>query len=369
MNICHLTTVHKAEDIRIFVKECSALAAFGHNVSLLVANGQSQTKNNVQIIGVKVPITSRMSRITGGVSAVLKKAIEVDADVYHFHDPELLFAGLRLKRLGKKVIYDVHEDVPEQILSKHWIPKPLRKFVAFCVKKLEKFASARFDAVVTATPHINERFKQYNNQATTVHNYPVLNELNQPTNEERVFQQPRLTYIGGISEIRGIKEMLQAVEFVNKTTNVELLLAGNFIDSSEQEVKTLPGWKYTNFVGFLNRVEVKELLNKATTGFVLLHPEPRFEVSLPIKMFEYMSAGIPVIVSDFPLWQTIVEKSGCGICVNPKNNEAVVKAITQMIEHPELALKMGQNGRKAIEETYNWEAESKVLQAVYEKLK
>ncbi|WP_043906118.1 glycosyltransferase family 4 protein [Parageobacillus genomosp. 1] len=371
MKVCHLTSVHPGEDIRIFVKECQSLARAGHDVTLIVANEPSRVVHNVRIVGVSAPARTRISRMLKATYQVYKQALKENAEVYHFHDPELIPVGLLLKKKGKKVIYDVHEDVPEQVLSKQWIPKPLRKPISFLVKSIEKFAAKQFDAIVTATPTINNRFKTYNEKSVTVHNFPILNELLDPNIDisNKDFSRPNIVYIGGITKLRGIKEMMLAVEKVNEHTDVKLQLAGKFApEHLEYEMKQLSAWKYVQHLGWLNRQQIKDCLFNATLGLVLLHPEPRYIVSYPIKLFEYMSAGIPVIASHFPLWKEIVENCECGKCVNPLDVNEIARTIQWFIDNPEKAKQMGLNGRKAIEEKYNWENESKILIRLYEEL-
>jgi glycosyltransferase involved in cell wall biosynthesis len=370
MKICHLTSVHPAEDIRIFVKECRYLQQSGFDTSLIVANSETYIKDGVKITGIKVNAGNRYTRILNGPKQVYKKALELDANVYHFHDPELLPVGLLLKRKGKKVIYDVHEDVPEQVLSKEWIPSPLRRTISKVVKRIERYASKRFDAVVTATPTINNRFKTYNNNSVTIHNFPITNELiseDLPITEET--SKKTAIYIGGITKLRGIVEMVDAMEVVNQTEPVTLTLAGKFSpESLEEQVKRQSGWQYVNNAGWLNREEVKDYLGNAFVGLVLLHPEPRYTVSYPIKLFEYMSAGIPVIASNFPLWQEIVGESQCGLCVNPLNIKEIADAILWFYQNPEEAKRLGKNGREAILKKYSWENEAARLVNLYKNL-
>jgi len=372
MKVCHLTSVHPGEDIRILIKECQTLQRAGHEVFLIVVNEESRQYNGVQIIGVKSGATNRISQMMKGPSKVYQAALELNADVYHFHDPELIPIGLMLKRKGKKVIYDVHEDVPEQVMSKHWIPSILRKPISKTVKGIESFASKRFDAIVPATPTIANRFKQYNKNTVTVHNFPILNELIddeiQEISEEKTEQN--IIYIGRITVVRGINEMTKAMEIVNESTKGTLFLAGKFApESLKNDVEKMKGWQYIDHLGWLSRDEVKSYLAKSQVGLVVLYPEPRHIVSYPIKLFEYMSAGIPVIASNFPLWESIIEDAQCGICVDPLNPQEIADAIIKLLENPQEAKQMGLNGRKAVVEKYSWETESENLISLYDRLK
>lgn len=371
MKICHLTTVHKPEDIRIFVKECQSLAKAGHDVTLLVANGPTYEKYGVRIVGVPIEASNRLKRMANGIRAMIHAALALDADVYHFHDPELMIAGLSLTKHGKKVIYDVHEDVPEQVLSKHWIPGPLRKLVSVAVRRFEKYAASRFAAVVTATPTINARFKTYNRNAVTIHNYPILDELIDESIDlaAKPFDNGQIVYIGGISDLRGIREMVEAMKGLNEKRDATLLLAGPFLQAAlEPEMKAHVGWQHVDYRGVIDREQVKNVLMESSVGLVLLHPEPRYVVSYPIKMFEYMSAGIPVVASNFPIWRDIVEGNDCGVCVDALKVDDIICAVNYLLENPDRAREMGMNGRKAIETIYNWEAESVRLVELYASL-
>jgi glycosyltransferase involved in cell wall biosynthesis len=369
MKVCHLTSVHSANDTRIFIKECQSLQKAGHEVYYVVPNVEDYDQAGVKIRGIQSAAKGQLDRMRNTTKQVYLKALEIDADVYHFHDPELIPIGLKLKAKRKKVIYDVHEDVPEQVLSKQWIPKPLRRFISVMVKSYERYASKKFDAISTATPTISERFKSYNENTITIHNYPLLHELSADYNDKVDKSKNTALYIGGIYVLRGIKEMVRAIEKLNETVPCTFVLAGSFAPPAlEDEVRSMDGFKYTDFKGFLDRDGVKKTLAEADMGLVLLHPEPRFVVSLPIKMFEYMSAGVPVIASNFPIWQEIVENNNCGICVDPLNVNQIAEAMKWILENPEEAAQMGRNGRRAVETIYNWEAESKKLVGVYEKL-
>lgn len=363
MKVCHLTTVHPSLDIRIFQKECKTLAKAGYEVVLIAQHDKNETIEGVQIIAVPMA-RNRLHRMYGLTYKAFKLALKQKADIYHFHDPELLPLGVILRWLGKKVIYDVHEDVPQDMLTKEWIPTFFRRPASIFLRALENWASKHINIIVAATPFIRDRFRQLGCRAVDVNNYPILSELHLP-NVDWSQKERAVCYVGSISEIRGIFEMVEAIG----QTDVKLLLAGQFSPLSlRDKAAALPGWANVKELGQLNRTEVVKMLSKSMAGLVLFHPVPSHLDAQPNKMFEYMSAGIPIIVSNFPLWKEIVEENGCGIYVDPLNPAKIAGAIKRVVKNPKESKQMGKNGRRAVKEKYNWENEGARLLKLYEEI-
>lgn len=366
MKICHLTSVHRYQDTRIFIKECQSLARY-FETHLVAVGAPNEIQSHVHIHGVPRTNKNRLMRMTSTVWKVYRKALEVNAELYHFHDPELIIVGLMLKMRGKRVIYDSHEDLPREIMSKPWIKKPVRKLISVFMECIENFSVKRFDAVVAATPFIKKRFAKLGCRTVDINNYPVLNELISPKKTEKNMKRNRaVCYVGGISTVRGINEMVNAIA---ETEDVTLILGGNFQpEQLRGEISRLHGWSRVEFLGFLSRGQVASLFSEVMAGLVLFHPEPNHINARPNKMFEYMAAGLPVIGADFELWKLIIEGNHCGLCVDPKDTKKISESIQWIVEHPEKAAEMGENGRKAVEMKYNWELESKKLLKLYRNL-
>ena len=362
MKIAHLTSVHPRYDTRIFLKQCRSLAAAGHDVTLIVADGMGdETRKGVRILDVGKP-SDRLSRALATTRRVLAQAIAADCDLYHFHDPELMLAGRTLKRRGKRVIYDAHEDLPQDILSKPYIPVALRRPISSGARLLERTVCRDFDHVVAATPTIRDKFAALGVPATDIKNYPILGELDDGaswTTKDKI-----VCYVGGLSAARGIHDTIAAMTHCR--SDVRLALAGDFVGAGTKEAaQSSPGWAKTDHLGFLSRAPIRDLLSRSIAGLVTLHPTPAYLTSLPIKMFEYMSAGVPVIASDFPLWRELVEENACGICANPLDPTAIAGAIDRLVNDPAEARRMGDNGRQAVLSRYNWEIEQARLVALY----
>lgn len=364
--ICHLTSVHPPFDTRVFHKECRSLAEAGYQVTLVAPHSHSETIQQVQIVAVPKPVR-RLRRMTATTFQVYRHARRLNADLYHFHDPELIPVGLLLRAHGHKVIYDIHEDMPRNIMSKYWLPSVIRRPTAWIMSAVEQIGAQVFDAIVPATPGIAERFPAH--KTMVVQNFPILSELATPALPPYRQRVPAFAYVGSIAETRGAREMIQAMDHLNKSTQARLELAGNYSPAIlETELQALPGCDRVNFHGFASRPQVAKLLGGVRAGLVVLHPTRCYPESYPVKMFEYMAVGLPVIASDFPLWRQIIEAAGCGLLVDPLAPEAIAAAMQWILDNPEEAEVMGRRGRKAVEQTYNWEKESVKLLALYGRL-
>lgn len=364
MKICHLTSVHPRYDTRIFVKECKSLANAGFDTYLIVADGKGdETIDNVKILDVGRREKNRIKRIFATSKKILQKALEIDADLYHFHDPELMIIGKKLLKKGKKVIYDVHEDAPRQILTKHYVNKNFSKIFSCCYEKFEHKNAKKLSAIVCAEPVTSKRFEKINKNTIEVKNFPILEEFT--NNQVWEKRKNNICYIGAISAIRGIKEIVKALEKVD----TKLLLAGTFISQElEEEVKSLPGWQKVIYYGFVGRKEIAEILSSVKIGLVTLHPIPKYLEAYPVKMFEYMAAGVPILASDFELYKNILNDAKCGETVDPYNVEQIAEKLNFMLKNDEMLKQMSMNGRKAAEEKYKWETDEKKLVNLYKKL-
>jgi glycosyltransferase involved in cell wall biosynthesis len=350
--------------MRIFHKECATLAMNGFDVVLLTLRGKSREEKGVRIIGMEKDTMTRAFRFFNGPRLLLRKALEIDAEVYHLHDPELLQIAKCFKNKGKRVIYDAHEDLPQQIYSKHYLPPLFRKLVSGISRLLLHKVSKHIDAVVAATDVIRESFQARVPYAITLKNYPIDNELIEATSMVEK-KDDAVCYIGGIFRERGIFQMLDAIE----PLDVKLYLAGAFSPASlYEEACAHPAWPKVVFYGYVDRKQIGELLRLSKVGLVLLHPLQSYKDSLPVKLFEYMAAGIPVIASDFVLWKTIIDDSECGLCVDPLDILAIREAISTLLNSPELCIKYGSNARKAVLSTYNWRNEEEKLLGLYHKI-
>lgn len=361
--IVHLTTMHTRDDVRIFHKECSSLAKECYEVHLIVADGKGYDEaNDVKRHSIKRRY-GRFQRVFIQPWKMYLTARKLRAAIYHLHEPELLSIALLLKLTGACVVYDSHEDVPRAVMGRDWVHPLFKRFLSFIFELFEDYFTKRISAVVAATPYITLRFLKINKLTINVNNFPLLSEMFEPlqkrTDEEVV------CYVGGISRIRGLIEMVTAMEFVN----AKLILAGPFENTNmELAAKKLLGWSKVDYKGIVRRNEVYQIMGHSRAGLLFYYPEPNHINAQPNKMFEYMSASIPVIASNFTLWREIIDSVECGIVADPLKPTEIANAIRWILEHPFEAEAMGQRGRKAVEQIYNWDIESLKLIDLYREL-
>ena len=361
--------MHSALDTRIFHKEAKTLATANHNVTLIAQHDKDEIVDGVRIVALPKP-KNRFRRILGNCK-VLSLAYKEKADVYHFHDPELIPTAVLLKLARQaKVIYDVHEDVPNQILTKKYIPHYSRWLVSKLIALIERTALPLFDAVIAASEDITWHFPP-SPKVVVVRNFTSLEMVRRSSTERRrknKRQSGALIYVGGISEGRGVKEMVDAINRLGNKAS--LILVGTFSDSHMEDEVRAKANTNVEFIGQVPYERVPSFLGQADIGIVCFRPDPNNLAAAwrNNKLFEYMAAGLPVIASNFPLWKEIIEGNNCGLTVNPLKPREIARAVEYLIEHPDAARKMGENGRNAVMEKYNWEKESEKLLSLYKDL-
>jgi len=365
--VCLLTSVHIAFDGRIFHRAARSLAQAGYEVVLIAPHDKDEVVEGVRVVGLPQP-KNRLHRTTKVLWRLYRLAVQEDADVYHFHDPELMIVGLLLKQRGKKVIWDVHEHYPNSILDKYYLAKPLRRIIAASFDLFERAVVRFFDYVIYTTPFVGHRYQTMRVRSGPVENYPIL-KLSETFRRE---PRERIIYLGAMARPRGLVEVVQAFALVaGKRPSWELYLVGlSRPPSFEQELRDLARKlgieTQVKFIAWVPYEEKERLSCQASLGIITYLPHANNTSCLPNKLFDYMLVGLPVVASDFPLYQDVVEPNRCGLVVDPARPEDIARAMLYLIEHPQEARRMGENGRRAVLDRYNWEQESRKLLRIYE---
>lgn len=363
VKVCILTTVHQPFDARVFYKEAQTLVKLGYEVVLIAQNRKDEEVEGVKILALP-KARNRFSRIFTLNWKALKIALHQNCQVVHFHDPEFILMGIILIVCQKKVIYDVHEDVPRHIMIKEWLGHFwLRKGTAIVMDGFEKCGAFFFSQIIAVTEDIARRFPK--NKTVVIRNLPILELIDQVIPFQRQNEKPMVIYAGGLSWARGIREMIQAMEYLDG--RAELYLLGNWqSEIYQKECESEKGWQYTRYLGFRSLLEVYSIMKSADIGISVLYPEKNYLTSLPIKTYEYMACSLPVIMSDFPYWKEIFKSAAS--YVDPYHPESIAKQIQFLLEHKNRAEEIGKKGREMVENQCNWETESEKLVQLYQKL-
>ncbi|WP_302805214.1 glycosyltransferase [Cloacibacillus porcorum] len=367
LKVCHMTSVHKRYDGRILKKECVSLVNAGYDVTLIVTdNKEDEIYRGVKITSIDFHPKNRLDRILNSKKRMLKKALNIDADVYHFHDPELIPVGIILHNKGKKVIYDSHEDFVQDIKEKVWIPNCIRIVLSFLFKYYEKISAKNFDMIITVTPHIVDKFLNYHRNVHMITNYPVVNFEDRKNNKRSDCNQ--ICFTGLISPLWEHENIIKALNIMKKD-DISYTLAGPSDEDYIKKLKDLDVNKRIKYMGVVDAIGVDIIQTHSVAGMAILKYSQTVGGKIGTlgntKIFEYMYSQIPVICSDFVLWKEIIDKWKCGICVNPNDIDSISKAITFLKNNKLEAKTMGENGRRAVIQEYNWETQEKKLLALY----
>jgi glycosyltransferase involved in cell wall biosynthesis len=367
--VVHLTNVHPCHNTRILYKECQTLAQEGFEVVLVVPHEEKidGVIGGVRIRSIPKPRNRLQRMICTGYRA-FRTSLQEDADLYHIHDPELLPWAQLLRLSGKPVIYDMHEYLRGAILDKGWIRPFLRRPVSAFMGRLERM-------LMSGLPVI---FAEYSYRKHCPHLMMSATVLNLPdvscflSIQADKYEQFTAGYMGGVCEARGSLAMLEALRILrDQGQRIGFQCVGPV---SEEHMRVLRSRidpdqaPDVRFHGQLIQQDGWRIMARCHVGLAVLQAVPNYLESYPTKMFEYMVLGMPVVVSDFPLYRDIVERYRCGFCVDPSNPGQLAEALLYLSRHAQEAAAMGARGREAVRNDLNWATESRKLIGFYRTL-
>ena len=371
--VCHITTVHPVFDTRIFHKECVSLAQAGYDVHLIACHGRNAVVDGVRIHALPLP-PGRLRRMLLWPWRALDMAQRIVPRpvLYHLHDPELLPAAQVLRLRGQRVIFDVHENIAEDLLCKPYLPRSARLAASWAYRFAEKLLTSGLPTV-----HVLEEIARlYHPPRVVVRNLPRRERPNEPL--EQAARAPagrlRLIYVGVISSDRGAMTMLETLRLLLKGgANCELMIIGPTHEPQLRDrlVQAAQSDELAGRVllrGALPYHRVLSELQAADIGLCLLHPQGNYIRSLPTKVLEYMWAGLPVVASDFPIWRPLVADTNAGLLVPPADAQAAAKAVRYMLDRPAQRQRMAYLGRQAVQTRFCWEVEQENLLGLYRRL-
>lgn len=360
IKVCHVTSVHRWNDVRIYYKESLSHARAGYEVSILAYDAPVDCVEGVNIISAGKMPQNRILRIAISWLKFYFLAVKYDFQIFHIHDPELLPLGFLLKKKGRKVIFDIHENIIDQIMLKSYIPYPIRKFVTWIYSLFERVLLPSYDFLIAAVPQISQMYKRKNYRVIDVQNLPRVEEFTSITHNWSE-KEKILCYVGHLNSSRGAELMFKLMD---KLPGWTLYLAGPV-----SEKNLLHKFKVHNsirYLGILNRTEIASLFSKSIAGLLLFERHKKFEYSMPIKMFEYMAAALPVIATYFPYWEKFIVETQAGFLVDIDNVEEIAGIIEYLWQNKAEAEKIGLNGRKSVISKFNWSEEEKKLLNIYD---
>jgi glycosyltransferase involved in cell wall biosynthesis len=344
--------------------ECRSLASHGYDVTLIACHDRDETLDGVRIVALNRP-SNRLVRFSATTMQVIMAALrQKDVDLYHIHDPELLPFGILLRLLGRTVVYDMHENVPKDISDKPWLPAWIRPLLSVAASVFERLFLTKMPIVFAESSYRDDYL--FVRTHCTVHNMPFIFAAGERS------LTPTIGYMGAISRDRGIETILDALELLSRR-NVPITFecVGEMSAELAKELalaKRDLAPAMVNWHGYQSPRCGWRIISHCHIGLAVLKPRPNYVGSYPTKMFEYMSFGIPVIVSNFPLYREVVETHRCGICIDPESPHALADAIQWLQAHPQEAAAMGQRGRAAVQSEFNWDLEFNKLLEFYSAL-
>ena len=368
VTVCHVTTVHEPFDARVFHRECRALAEAGYDVHLVACGVEDGTVHGVRIHGLPVP-PNRLARMFLWPWKALRVALAQRPALLHFHDPELLPVAWLLRRTGRRVVYDVHENVAADIGTKPYLPRWLRPLVAGGYRLLEASLAAGMPTVQV----LDRVARRYREPKVVVRNLPLAGPR-PPLPKPPPGRPARLVYVGTVSSDRGALALVAlAAELRRRGAEAVVRIVGpvherGLAEALRRRIAEDDLAAHVALDGPVRYDRVRSVLGEADLGLCLLEPTPNYANALPAKILDYMAAGLPVVASDLPAWRQYVFDTGAGVMVDPGDVPAIAGAVQDLLSDPGRLREMSERGRAAVESTYCWERERPALLGFYRRV-
>ena len=360
MKVCHITSGHSRYDARIFRKQCRTLAQNGIDTVLVCCDGKGEEKKDgVQIVSYSDHSLSKKERfrLLFDNQVFLKYLLSLDADIYQFHELELLEIGRLLKKNYRKVIFDSHENWKEHILG--LLPNVflLQRIFRYLFDLYYGYVLKKFDAIFSVSPNMVNELLKYNTNVYFVSNYPIINDTEEFIQSS--FNTNTFVYAGTVYEFSNQLNITKAIQCIDYQS-ASYLIIGNIDNKLKEAMLSFDNSHKLSFVSWITPEDLRKRMSQGLAGMVLFDYVPfccnREGQMGSNKIFEYMQIGLPVICTDFLLWEKlIIDKYDCGISVSPNNLDEIVKAMKFLIENKSEAKRMGENGRFAVLNEFNWE--------------
>jgi glycosyltransferase involved in cell wall biosynthesis len=359
VRICHISSVQTDFDARIFHRQCAPLADGGMDVSFLGPHSESKYTEGVKVVAT-IRRHNRFIRMLS-TPLLLAKALRLKADFYFLNDPELLPIGILLKLLSDgKVVYDSREDYPDMMLTKEYVPGPLRPLLAHSLALLERLCAGLFDGIMTADAATLSRVARVGTSKKLVlYNFPSL----QVFSPAAAIKRYDFVYRGGLSARAGTPVLLEALAILLREGHPAKTLIIGYVDTPAEwnqmvaRIEELGLKDWIELSGRISHDKMSEALSQARIGICPLLPIPKFLRNIPVKVFEYWACGLSVIASDLPPIRPFFKDGENGILVEPGDPRCLADAMKTLLQDPAKSAQMGRVGREAVENRLNSKCE------------
>ena len=361
--ICHLTSAHKQNDVRIFHKECVSLAQRPDFDVYLVAEGESREQDGVHVIGVGKQPAGRKERATSFAKKVYEAALALDADIYHFHDPELLPTGRKLAGKGKAVVFDSHENTSEQLMIRSYIPLALRKAISGAYRAYERSCVRKFEGVIY--PESPTPFDDFARRVAVVDNTPRLSEFYDRYEEREGVPGNVVCHVGSLDPERGVPQLIKGCY----KAGAKLILAGTFeTEEYRKRIMEDESFSCVDYRGYVDRSRVIDIYRESSIGASTLLNIGQYVIArnLPTKVYECMAMGLPLIMSDTPYAREITGKYDFAVLVDPSDPDSIAEGIKRLSEDGNARKRMALEARRAVRERFNWAVDEAALFKLYD---
>lgn len=363
-----ISSTHNQDNFRVFHREFKALEKEGFSVVYITQEAYRGEQSMHPNIHLFKKIDNKYFRILVSQFYILQLILQFKkVHVLHLHTPELIPLGVGFKIFGKKIVYEAHDNLPEQIKTKDWIPFLLKPFLSILSSMYEKIADYFFDRIIIVEPTNALRFKE--NKTVIIRNFPMDIEFGSMNISNYKERSNNLVYIGQIFRKRGILDYVKALEFIPQSYNVKLHLAGNISTQKlRKELIELKGWDRVHYYGYVNRERALQIYSISKIGLLVLDDNKKYQQSDPVKLFEYMAAGIPFIMSNFTVWNKLLHKTKVALTCTYNSPKELAKHIIYLLDNKEQAAEMAANARMLYEKHYSWELQERLFLNVYKNL-
>ena len=362
--ICHLTTVHQADDVRIFYRECLSLAKIRNYKVIICAPGKIPVESNVIHHKIANTLAFRPARVIMSQINALRVVGKIKADVWHIHDPELLPIAALLILLNRRIIWDAHEDYYRQFDStinyRKYLPTLLRPFVKLTVKLFLDYIDRRAVGIIGATKSIAKKYK--NNNVIVVGNEVVLTNFNscQPN-----YKNKNILFIGQASSSQCYREVVKAISMI---PDLKLIVACRNIDEIEMKYAFEMLQNRFSYLGWLNRKELAFAFSSSVVGLVTYENNPNHQDNRPNKFFEFCAAGLPIVATPTKFNINLIKDSGSGLISKDFRSRSLKLALEEIVSSEKVWSNCSEAGRKWVKKNGDWSISERSLLNLYSKV-